>query len=102
MYRSYDNTFGMPPRIYRTPGEIRQDIRQLRSAINEINSRLNIRELLLEIITDEEKISPENVVQTLEAMLYEAEEALSKLKELRGELSLLEEELYEVRCEIEG
>ena len=101
MYRSYDNAFGTPPRIYRTPDEIRRDIKGVRGAINEMNSRLNIRELLFEIITDEETIPPEEVVQTLESLLAEAEDALSKLRELRAELSLLEEELYEVRCEIE-
>ena len=100
MYRGYDNECGLPPRIYRAPEEIGRDMRRLKAAISEINSKLNIRSLLLDIISEEAETSPEGVVLTLENMLAEAEEALSRLRELRFELSLLEEELHEVRCEM--
>ena len=101
VYRGCDDTLGLPPRIYRMPEEIREDIRELRLKIAEINSRLNIRELLLELVTVGENIAPEDVVPALENMLAEAEEALSRLKELRAELSVLEAELYEVKCEMQ-
>ncbi len=100
MYRGYDNECGLPPRIYRSPSDVRRDINEVRSAIDKINSKLNIRGLLLEMITDEEKLSPKDVIPTLEAMLKEAEDALSRLDELRCELALLEEELYEIKCEM--
>ena len=98
MYRSYDNVYGLPPRIYREPDEIRLDIYEVRRSIEKINSRLNIRGLMLEIISDGEKLSPRDVVSTLESMLCEAEEALSELNELKRELSDLERELNEVKC----
>ncbi len=101
MYRGCDNLFGLPPRIYREPDEIRLDIYEVRLAIEKINARLNIRGLMLEIITDEEKLSPSEVVTSLETMLAEAEDALSELNELRLELSRLEEELYDVKCEMQ-
>ena len=98
MYRSYDNVFGLPPRIYRTPDEIRLDIYEVRQEIEKINSRLNIRGLMLEIISEEAKLSPKDVVSTLETMLAEAEEALSELNGLKEELLDLEKELKEVKC----
>ena len=98
VYRSYDNVFGLPPRIYRTPDEIRLDIYEVRQEIEKINSRLNIRGLMLEIISEEAKLSPKDVVSTLETMLAEAEEALSELNGLKEELLDLEKELKEVKC----
>ncbi len=100
MYRGYDDEFGEAPRIYRAPDEIRLDIYEVKLAIENINERLNIRSLMLEMISDEESLSPGKLVSTLENMLSEAEEALAELSKLNEELSLLEEELYEVKCEI--
>jgi predicted nuclease with TOPRIM domain len=101
MYRGYDSECGLPPRIYRSPDDVRRDIAEVRRSIDRINSRLNIRGLLLEFIADDKDISPKEVVSTLETLLSEAENALLKLKELRVELSLLEEELYEIKCEMQ-
>ena len=98
MYRGYDSEFGVPPIIYREPNEIRRDINRVKASIDEINSRLNIRGLVLSLINGSENIPPEKTVPLLEEMLSEAELALSKLKELKDELSNLKEELYEVRC----
>lgn len=100
MYRSYDDEFGLPPRIYRDPDEIRLDILEARLAIEKINSRLNIRNLTFEMISEEDKLSPAELVSTLEDMVSEAEEALAELKKLNSELTLLEKELSEVKCEI--
>jgi hypothetical protein len=69
------------------------------ASINEINSRLNIRSLLLDIISEEES-RPEKVIPSLENALAEAEEALAELSLLKGELSELEAELYELKCEM--
>jgi len=102
VYRDYDNAYGTPITIYREPDEIRSDIVRVKDAIREINSRLNVREIMFEMINKEEKLSPEEIVNLLEDMLSEAESALARLSELRDELSLLEEELYEVKCEIKG
>ena len=49
MYRSFDETNGMPPRIYRSPEQIRNDILEIRSRISEIKENLNIRELISDI-----------------------------------------------------
>ena len=100
MYRSCSFTEGMPPRIYRAPSEITRDISALKASIAAINEKLNIRSLLLDIICEEDEGRPEKVVPILETALAEAEEALATLTELREELCSLENELYEVRCEM--
>ena len=100
MYRGIDTLMGLGARIYRMPEEIKRDISELKNKIEEINSRLNIRALVLDFLSDGESSPPEKLVPALESMLAEAEEALTKLKVLREELSDLEEELYEVKCEI--
>ena len=100
MYRGYDNEFGLAPRIYRTPEEIRRDISEAKRAIEKINLGLNIRSLMLEMLSDDENLAPGEAVRGLENILSEAEEALYELSKLNDELSLLEEELYEVKCEI--
>lgn len=100
MYRGFDSVLGRGPTVYRTPKSISYDISCVKNAINEINSRLNIRSLLLEIVSDKDVKSPEDVVPTLEAMVSLAEDALSELRALKEELFMLEDELYEVKCEM--
>lgn len=100
MYRGYDDEFGLAPTIYRSPEEIRLDIYEAKLAIENINERLNIRSLMLEIISEEDELTPHEIIPTLESMINEAENALAELGELREELSELEEELYEVKCEM--
>ncbi len=97
MYRSYDNANGIPSMIYRSPAEIKEDMREIKSRIDKVNSMLNIRELLLDMLS-EQSGSSQKVVTDLINLLSEAREALSELSELEGELSTLEEELTEVQC----
>ena len=100
MYRGYDDEFGLGPRIYRSPDEIRNDIERVKYEIENINCGINIRELMLEMLSNEENLSPDNIISELESLVSAAEEALAELSNLNEELSLLEEELYEVKCEI--
>lgn len=98
MYRTYDMANGIPPRIYRTPGEIKRDIRDIGEKIEETNEMLNIRGLLLDMLTSENSGSPERLIPDLEEAVAEAREALIKLGRLKEELTSLEEELGEVKC----
>ena len=97
MYRSFDTVNGIPARIYRTPEEIKRDIRAISVRIEETSSMLNIREMLVNILMSERKESPEKLVLELGDAIDEAREALSMLNGLKQELDLLEEELGEVR-----
>jgi hypothetical protein len=98
MYRPYDTENGVPPRIYRTPGEIKRDIRDIADKIEETNEMINIRGLLLDMLTSENSASPEKLIPDLEEAVAEAREALINLGRLKEELTSLEEELGEVKC----
>ena len=91
---------GLPPRIYRSPQEIRSDIRDISSKIRESSEMLNIRSLLTELLMSERSDSPERLIPELEGTIEEASLALARMRELSEELSLLEEELSEVRWQI--
>ena len=100
MYRSARAEFGVPSRLYRETSEIRADIMNVKRSIRSINDKLNIRNMLLDLIAETEKEDPKRFIPALFEALSEAEEAMEKLSELKEELGDLEDELYEVRCEL--
>lgn len=98
MYRSYDANCGLPPRIYRLPAEIKRDIMDIRRRIEETADMINVRSLLIDILVGDSESEPERLIPELYDAIVEANTALGRLGELKEELSLLEEELGEVRC----
>ena len=58
---------------------------------------LNIRELLVNILTSERVNNPDKLIPELEDAIAEARGALDSLKNLKEELDMLEDELQEVR-----
>ncbi len=97
MYRGIDIDSGIGARIYREPSEIRRDIRDISIRIEETNSMLNVRELMMNILTGGDFGSPERLISELSAAVAEAEEALVTLRELEEEIGALREELREVK-----
>lgn len=97
MLRTYDMIKGIPPRIYRTPAEIRRDIEEISERIESANESLNIRSLITELLCGGEE-PPERLIPELYEVVSEANAALSALEELNAELDALREELCEVRC----
>ena len=97
MYRTFDTSNGIPARIYRSPEEIKKDIRAISVRIEETASMINIRELLINILTKERVTPPEKLIPELEDAIIEARFALDSLVSLKEELDSLEEELGEVR-----
>ena len=100
MYRTYDLANGLPPKIYRMPSEIKRDIKIISEKIDETYSMLNIRSLLVEILSSEGADSPDKLIPDLEEAIYEAKCSLGKMRGLEEELRYLEEELEETRCRI--
>lgn len=100
MYRGYDVENGLPPRIYRTPAEIRRDIAEISEKIEQTGDMLNIRALLIDLLVSDRADSPDTLIPDLEEAIDEAKGALTGLRLLEEELSSLEEELGEVRCQI--
>lgn len=97
MVATYDYVNGYPPRIYREPAEIRRDIARITQMIDETSAMLNIRALLIDILSHDRADKPESLIPDLELAIEDAKEALSRMNSLKEELSLLEEELEEVK-----
>ena len=97
MYRTFDVANGIPPRIYRAPNEIRRDIDEISAKIKETNLRLNLRALVLDIISSDRGEEPANLISELESAIEESREALSELKNLENDLTALEYEMEEIK-----
>ncbi len=100
MYRTYDSKNGIRPRIYRNPSEIKKDIKKIGIEIDETLSMINIRSLLIDILSEDNSESPESLIPDLEEAINDAKVALAKLRGLKEELCMLEEELEETRCKV--
>ena len=86
--------------LYRSTESIREDITLIRHKIDEVKRSFSIRELLMDMLSDSYKRKPNEWIYDLEVLVAEASSASAKLKELREELSFLEEELGEARCRL--
>ena len=83
-----------PTRFYRTPDAISEDIRAVSVRIAAINDSLNTRELVAELLwNDEEKLIMS--CATLAELMDHAEEALRELSDLNSVLDELKAELIE-------
>lgn len=82
---------------YRTPGEIRTDIRRIAEQIRETDRKLNIRDMVVEALcaTGGE---PKKLIASLEEMVEESRAALDRLGGLEEKLDELRTELEESRC----
>lgn len=97
MYRKKEISKGIPDRLYRTPAQIKEDIKEIKEEISDIYSMINIRSLLMEILVSERINDPEKLIPELADTLALANEALSELKGLEEELCELKEELAEAK-----
>ena len=93
MYIRGDKNRDIPGQIYRSTAEIREDIQRVKEKINEISERVNIRALLVDIISEARDLRPGRMLSELRVALEEAEEALASLKGFEEELLALEAEL---------
>lgn len=79
--------------IYRSLSEIREDIGEVKAAISEINSMLNIRDMLIDMLTEAAADDPDEWLPELCELVDGAREGLLQLSEL-------EDTLCELRCEL--
>lgn len=94
MYRGTNYEDYEAPHIYRSITSIRQDMCEVREQIKEINSRLNIRNMLYELLSSAAESQPCEWVPELRELAEGAEESLSELR-------ALSEVLTELSCELE-
>ena len=86
--------------MYRTPTEIRRDIEAVNIRINEIKNRLNVRNLLGELLEISLKASAESCISDLEEVVAEARDMIEELATLKDTLAELSCELEETKWEI--
>lgn len=98
MYSLGSKYYGLPPRLYRSPSEIRLDMISISEKIKETEQMLSVHNLLVEMIPLWAEKAPEKWIPELCDTLAEAEEALENLELLRSALEELTVELEEVKC----
>ncbi len=98
MYTCMNPIDGTPARLYRSPGEIHQDIIRISDQIRENEEMLSVHNLLIELIPTWAEQSPEKWIPELKETVAEATEALDNLRRLQYALEELMLELEDVRC----
>ncbi len=96
-FRNYSTYEGEPARLYRSPDKIREDICEIKTRIKAVDSKLNIRNILTEVMDECAFSEPEKWIPALAAIVEDAEEMLDRLKSLRESLDLLGEELEDTK-----
>ena len=96
-FRNYSTYEGEPARLYRSPDKIRQDIFEIKTKIESVNQRLNIRNILSEVMDEYAYGEAEKWIPALSDIVFEAEETLNNLKSLRESLDALCKELEDTK-----
>lgn len=92
-----NNTEGIPVRLYRSPDEIRAEMRRIAERIRVADEQLNIRNMMMSVLTDFADAEPRRWIPELEEALAEAREALADLSHMEDTLQALAEELADAR-----
>ena len=98
MYIGMNAYEGEGGHVYRSLTEIREDIKEVSESIAEINSMLNIRDMLMRMLSDAAEDNPEEWLPELCELAEGAAEGLSQLSELEATLSELRDELSYTRA----
>ncbi len=88
---------GERARLYRSPESIKRDIFDIKTKIESVDSMLNIRNIVTEMMSRCAGGDPENWVPVLSCIVSDAEESLEKLKSLKCTLDILTEELEDTK-----
>ena len=97
MYKTNQCYDGEPAMIYRSAGEIRRDIRNVAIKIKEAEAMLDIRSLLMDMLTSAAQREPRKWIPEIEEVVREAAQTLDELRRLKESLDELYEEWREAR-----
>ena len=92
-----NNREGIPTRLYRSTEEIREQMERVAEMVSEVNERLNVRNMLMWLITEYADAEPCRWIPELENTLAMAQDAVRELEELKAALEDLRSELSEAR-----
>ena len=103
MYVRYDKSYGMPNTIYRSISDIRSDIEAVSERINTINKGMDLRTLLMDVMTDERgSVDPDFWIPELSRIIDDAERSKVHLVTLEEEMNILREELTQTQWATRG
>jgi hypothetical protein len=95
--RTYENAY-LDLRTYRSPSEIRHDMKNIVDQLEEMEKKLDLRDLIVEAIYKNESQKPNQIIEELHILLDDAERAHGEIDRLREALSILGEELADARA----
>ena len=93
MYIGVNLKAGEGAHVYRSLTNIREEIHTVRTRIEEINSEINIRDMLLTLLSGALRERPEDWIPEISELILGAKEGLEKLSELSELLTDLKYEL---------
>ena len=96
-FRNYSTYEGEPPRLYRSPERIREDIFDIKTKIESVDSMLNVRNILTAMIDECAAGEPEKWIPVLSEIVADAEETLDRLRSLKDSLDVLTAELEDTK-----
>ena len=96
-FRNYSTYEGEPARIYRSPEKIREDIFEIKTKIESVDSMLNVRSVLTDMMDRLADGDTSDWVVALSELVAEAESTLALLKGLNESLDILTEELEDTK-----
>lgn len=85
-------------RTYRSPSEIRHDMKNIIDQLEEMEEKLNLRDLIVEALYKNEKQRPNQLIEDLHILLDDAERAHGEIDKLREALAMLGEELSDAKA----
>ena len=96
---TWENCYeGVPARLYRSPDEIRRDIRRITKQIRETDEMLSVRNIIIEMLGGCAISDPHKWIPELRETALLADESLRAMKRLCESLKYLEEELEDTLC----
>ena len=95
--RNYEDA-NLNLRTYRSPSEIRCDMNNIIDQLEEMEKKLDLRDLVVEAIYKTETRKPNQLIEDLHILLDDAERAHGEIESLREALSILGEELRDARA----
>ena len=87
---------GRPTRLYRRPGEVREDIAEISEMIKEAEEMLSVHSIIVNVLSEWAIMEPKKWISELEESVAQAREAIENLARLGEALEELRAELGDI------
>ena len=96
-FRNYSSYEGEPARLYRSPNDIKRDIFEIKTKIETLTAKINVRDVISHLIDEFAQADAAHWIALLSDIVANTEASLSQLKALREDLDTLSEELEDTK-----